>query len=70
MKAFIDRCCGLVHGLILEGKYGALVETPGSGNDVEVLNYMKRFAGTLGSQSTGGIGSSPRYPMPLTLWKD
>ncbi len=57
MKAVIDRCCGLVHGLMLEGKYAALVETSGSGDDDEVLAYMERVVNILGALSAGRIGS-------------
>ncbi len=57
MKAFMDRCCGPIHCLALEGKYGAVVETSGGGGDEEVLDYMQRFVGALGASSVGGIGS-------------
>jgi multimeric flavodoxin WrbA len=57
MKALIDRCSGLVHGMMLEGKYGAAVESSGSGDDDEVLAYLERFILTLGAQSVGGIGT-------------
>jgi len=57
MKAFFDRCNGLIHCMALEGKYAALVETSGGGEDEEVLDYMARFAGTLGALTVGGIGS-------------
>lgn len=58
MKALFDRCCGLIHCLALEGKYGAVVETSGGGEDAEVLRYMERFIATLGAQSVGGVGSA------------
>lgn len=57
MKAFFDRCNGLIHCMALEGKYAALVETSGGGGDEEVLTYMERFVNTLGASSVGGIGS-------------
>lgn len=57
MKALFDRCNGLIHCMALEGKYAALVETSGSGEDAEVLTYMERFVNTLGALSVGGIGS-------------
>jgi multimeric flavodoxin WrbA len=57
MKAFFDRCNGLIHCMALEGKYGAVVETSGGGGDEEVISYMERFIGTLGAQSVGGVGS-------------
>ena len=57
MKALFDRCNGLIHCMALDGKYGAVVETSGGGEDGEVIAYMERFVGTLGAQSVGGIGS-------------
>jgi multimeric flavodoxin WrbA len=57
MKALFDRCNGLIHCLALEGKYAAVVETSGGGEDQEVITYMERFVNTLGACSVGGIGS-------------
>lgn len=57
MKALFDRCNGLIHCMALEGKYAAVVETSGGGEDQEVLTYMERFVNTLGALSVGGIGS-------------
>jgi len=57
MKALFDRCNGLIHCMALEGKYAAVVETSGGGEDEAVLTYMARFVNTLGASSVGGIGS-------------
>jgi len=57
MKALFDRCNGLIHCMALEGKYVAVVETSGGGEDEEVLTYMSRFANSLGANSVGGVGS-------------
>ncbi len=57
MKALFDRCNGLIHCMALEGKYAAMVETSGGGEDAEVLKYMERFVNTLGANSVGGVGS-------------
>ncbi|MBJ6724809.1 flavodoxin family protein [Geomesophilobacter sediminis] len=57
MKAFFDRCCGIIHCHELEGKYAALVETSGGGGDDEVLGYMSRFVTSLGAVTVGGVGS-------------
>lgn len=57
MKALFDRCNGLIHCMALEGKYAAVVETSGGGEDEEVITYMERFVNTLGANSVGGIGS-------------
>lgn len=58
MKALFDRCNGLIHCMALEGRYAAMVETSGAGEDEEVLTYMSRFAKTLGATSVGGVGSA------------
>ncbi len=57
MKALFDRCNGLIHCMAMEGKYAAVVETSGGGEDEEVITYMERFVNTLGANSVGGIGS-------------
>lgn len=57
LKAFFDRCGNLIHCQMLEGKYGAVVETSGGGDDDEVIGYMTRFINATGAQSVGGIGS-------------
>lgn len=57
MKALFDRCNGLIHCMALEGKYAAIVETSGGGEDEEVLAFMNRFVNTLGANSVGGVGS-------------
>lgn len=57
LKALFDRCSNIIHCVSLEGKYGAVVETSGGGEDAEVIGYMERFVNTLGAQSVGGIGS-------------
>lgn len=57
MKALFDRCNSLIHCMALDGKYAAMVETSGGGEDEEVLSYMSRFVNTLGANSVGGIGS-------------
>lgn len=57
MKALFDRCNGLIHCMALEGKYAAVVETSGGGEDEEVITYMERFVNILGANSVGGIGS-------------
>ncbi|NVN93302.1 MAG: flavodoxin family protein, partial [Desulfuromonadales bacterium] len=57
MKALFDRCNGLIHCMALEGKYAAVVETSGGGEDEDVIKYMERFVNTLGANVVGGIGS-------------
>lgn len=62
LKAFLDRCNGLIHLTALEGRYAALVETSGGGGDEEVLDYLQRIVNALGAQSVGGIGSPGMGP--------
>ena len=57
IKALFDRCVNIIHCVGLEGKYGAVVETSGGGEDAEVLRYMEQVVNTVGAQSVGGIGS-------------
>jgi multimeric flavodoxin WrbA len=57
LKILFDRLNGVVHCQALAGKYGAVVETSGSGEDEEVLVYMQRFINSLGAQAVGGVGS-------------
>lgn len=57
LKAFFDRCAGIIHCVALEGKYGAVVETSGSGDDADVIRYMEHVVNVLGAQSVGGVGS-------------
>lgn len=72
MKAFFDRCNGMIHCMALEGKYAALVETSGSGPDEEVLAYMGRFVNSLGAKSVGAVGSPiagiRTFPDEITLY--
>ena len=62
LKAFFDRCNGLIHCTALEGKYAAVVESSGGGGDEEVLEYMERMVCSLGALSVGGIGSPGAGP--------
>jgi len=57
LKALFDRSGNVLHCLLLEGKYGAVVETSGGGEDDEVMRYMERFINSTGAQSVGGVGS-------------
>jgi multimeric flavodoxin WrbA len=57
LKAFFDRCACIIHCVALEGKYGAVVETSGGGEDADVIKYMEHVINVVGAQSVGGIGS-------------
>lgn len=62
LKAFLDRCNGLIHLSALEGKYAALVETSGGGGDEDVLDYLEKIVNAMGAQNVGGIGSPGAGP--------
>lgn len=62
MKAFLDRCNGLVHCTALEGKYAALVETSGGGGDEEVIEYLERVVSALGALTVGSVASPGAAP--------
>lgn len=55
MKAFMDRCCGAIHCLALEGKYGLAVVTSGGGGDDPIIEYMSKFLLVTGVRPMGGI---------------
>jgi len=57
MKCLFDRSATLLHCVSLEGKYGAVVETSGGGEDDEVIRYVEHYINTLGAQSVGSVGS-------------
>lgn len=40
LKAFIDRCCGVIHRLGFEGRYGAAVVTSGGGPEKMIADYL------------------------------
>lgn len=43
LKAFMDRCCGVIHCMSFEGRYGASVVTSGGGPEKPIADYMNRF---------------------------
>lgn len=55
MKAFMDRCSGVIHTLAFEGKYGLSVVTSGGGDDEQIIEYMSRFLLVTGIRPVGGI---------------
>ncbi len=57
MKALLDRSSHFIHCKRLLGKYVAGVVSSGSGQDKDVLNYIKYYAHTCGAQYSGGISS-------------
>ncbi|MEW5945281.1 MAG: flavodoxin family protein [bacterium] len=55
MKAFMDRCCGAIHCMAFEGKYGASVVTSGGGDEEPVAGYMNHFLMTTGIRPVGSV---------------
>lgn len=55
LKAFMDRCCGVVHLMEFEGKYGAAVVTSGGGDEAPVAEYMNHFLITTGIRPVGAV---------------
>ena len=55
LKAFLDRCCGLVHCQAFEGKYGAAVVTSGGGEEKPIADYLNHFLTTTGAIPVGAV---------------
>jgi multimeric flavodoxin WrbA len=54
-KAFMDRCCGIIHCMGFEGRYGASVVTSGGGDEEQIANYMNHFLITTGITPVGSV---------------
>lgn len=57
LKAVMDRCCGLLHCLALQGKYSAAIVTSGGGGEEQVQEYILSFLRIMGSWTVGGAGA-------------
>jgi multimeric flavodoxin WrbA len=55
LKAFMDRCCGIIHCLGFKGKYGASVVTSGGGDEEPIAHYMNHFLMTTGIIPVGAV---------------
>ncbi|MEJ2640146.1 MAG: flavodoxin family protein [Desulfosarcinaceae bacterium] len=55
LKAFMDRCCGVIHRLAFDGKYGASVVTSGGGDEAPIAEYMNHFLITTGIIPVGSV---------------
>lgn len=55
LKAFMDRCCGAVHCMPFEGKYGASVITSGGGDELEIAQFMNHFLMIVGIRPVGAV---------------
>ncbi|MCM8777891.1 MAG: flavodoxin family protein [Candidatus Omnitrophica bacterium] len=67
-KTLFDRSSHFIHCLRLMGKYVAGVVSSGSGQDKEVLSYLKYYANTCGAYYVGGISS--RAPVDEEVLSD
>jgi multimeric flavodoxin WrbA len=57
MKALFDRSSHFIHCKRLLDKYVVAVVTSGSGQDKDVLDYIKFYTHTCGAQYSGGVSS-------------
>ena len=55
LKAFLDRCCGLVHCQSFENKYGASVVTSGGGEEEPIAAYLNDFLANTGAMPVGAV---------------
>jgi multimeric flavodoxin WrbA len=55
MKAFMDRCCGVIHCMSFEGKYGASVVTSGGGDEEPICDYLNHFLIMTGITPVGSV---------------
>ncbi|HME45275.1 MAG TPA: flavodoxin family protein [Syntrophorhabdales bacterium] len=58
MKAFLDRCCGVVHCMGFQGKYGASVVTSGVGDEEPITRYLNQFLAITGCIPVGSVWST------------
>ena len=58
MKALFDRSSHFIHCQRLLGKYIVAVVTSGSGQDKDVLDYIKYYAHICGAQYSGDVSSA------------
>ena len=68
LKAFLDRCCGIIHRMAFEGKYGAAVITSGGGGDEPIADYLQQSLIAMGVLPVGSVtavmGSGQGEPFP------
>jgi multimeric flavodoxin WrbA len=55
LKAFLDRCCGVIHCMGFEGRYGVSVVTSGGGDEEAIARYMNHFLITTGITPVGSV---------------
>lgn len=57
MKALFDRSAHFIHCKRLQDKYVVGVVTSGSGQNIEVLDYIAFYSHTCGAQYSGGVSA-------------
>jgi len=71
LKAFLDRCGGLLHTQALEGKYGAAVVTSGGGEEEPIADYLNQFLARAGARPVGSVwatmGNIPGQDFPQAI---
>jgi multimeric flavodoxin WrbA len=55
LKAFMDRCCGILHCQGFTGKYGVSVVTSGGGDEEPIAGFMNHFLITTGTVPVGSV---------------
>ncbi len=55
LKAFFDRCAGVLHLQEFGGKYGAAVVTSGGGDEAPIADYMQHFLAITGAVPVGAV---------------
>lgn len=61
MKALFDRSAHFIHCKRLAGKYIVGVVSSGSGQNQEVLDYLKYYGATCGAQYSGGVSAQQQF---------
>ena len=73
LKAFLDRCGGLMHTQALAGKYGAAVVTSGGGEEEPIADYLNQFLARAGAIPVGSVwatmGNIPGQDFPVDIRK-
>jgi len=60
LKAFMDRCCGVVHLLSFEGRYGVAVVTSGGGPEKPIGEMIENFMIKTGIMPVGSVYATMR----------
>jgi multimeric flavodoxin WrbA len=55
LKAFMDRCCGILHCQGFMGRFGVSVVTSGGGDEAPIADFMNHFLITTGIVPVGSV---------------